>query len=432
MVFLVKTRKIWKDHNMLRDTASLAAIMPLVLAGSTFASSATFTPLGHLPGSQFSQATGISDDGQFVGGHSESPEGFAPIIWDGTTPQLLTLPPGFQDGGAYLNALSGDGQTAVAIGLSMDGFRGIRWDASGTPHILQTGFGTFSSFNAINYDGTATAGFTNQNFMSMESDAVIWTSTGGEQILGDVPGDPHEGSFTAVNDAGTLFGGFGGDGVRRPITWDAVNGFQILPDSAGEPAEGLVIEMSSNGQFIVGALGNQMNLTPAFWADGGNAQAIDLWPGYQVGESTDVVDDGSIVVGNWRLTPFSDEFGSLAFIWDSVNGARPLQEVLEDEYNVDLGGWTLNQVSAISPDGRALAGTGVNPQGNLEAYKVLLPDVATPLGDLNGDGVVDVSDLLLLLAAWGPCPPEESCDADLNNDGSVDVSDLLLLLGNWG
>jgi spore coat protein A len=53
-----------------------------------------------------------------------------------------------------------------------------------------------------------------------------------------------------------------------------------------------------------------------------------------------------------------------------------------------------------------------------------------PLGDLNGDGVVDVSDLLILLGAWGPCG--HHCPADLNGDGAVDVSDLLILLGNWG
>lgn len=51
------------------------------------------------------------------------------------------------------------------------------------------------------------------------------------------------------------------------------------------------------------------------------------------------------------------------------------------------------------------------------------------LGDLNDDGSVDVSDMLLLLNQWGVC---ESCVADLNADGSVDVSDLLLLFGMWG
>jgi len=54
------------------------------------------------------------------------------------------------------------------------------------------------------------------------------------------------------------------------------------------------------------------------------------------------------------------------------------------------------------------------------------------VGDLNGDGVVDVSDLLILLANWGPCPRSAACPADLNGDSVVDVSDLLLLLANWG
>jgi hypothetical protein len=56
------------------------------------------------------------------------------------------------------------------------------------------------------------------------------------------------------------------------------------------------------------------------------------------------------------------------------------------------------------------------------------------LGDLNGDNVVDVFDLLLLLGAWGECadPPPGECPADLNGDGWVDVFDLLALLGNWG
>jgi hypothetical protein len=49
--------------------------------------------------------------------------------------------------------------------------------------------------------------------------------------------------------------------------------------------------------------------------------------------------------------------------------------------------------------------------------------------DLDGSGTVDVSDLLLLLAHWGPC---DDCDADLTDDGYVDVEDLLELLAAWG
>ena len=50
-------------------------------------------------------------------------------------------------------------------------------------------------------------------------------------------------------------------------------------------------------------------------------------------------------------------------------------------------------------------------------------------GDVNGDGLVDVSDLLAVMDAWGPC---NGCSADLNGDGIVDVVDLLEVVGNWG
>jgi len=53
-------------------------------------------------------------------------------------------------------------------------------------------------------------------------------------------------------------------------------------------------------------------------------------------------------------------------------------------------------------------------------------------GDLDGDGDVDVLDLLALLSDWGPCPPPpQDCPADLDANGTVDVLDLLILLGNW-
>ncbi|HRP64029.1 MAG TPA: hypothetical protein PK400_12085, partial [Phycisphaerales bacterium] len=52
--------------------------------------------------------------------------------------------------------------------------------------------------------------------------------------------------------------------------------------------------------------------------------------------------------------------------------------------------------------------------------------------DITGNKIVDVSDLLVLLGAWGMCPDPSQCPADLNGDGVVNVSDLLVLLGNWG
>jgi plastocyanin len=50
------------------------------------------------------------------------------------------------------------------------------------------------------------------------------------------------------------------------------------------------------------------------------------------------------------------------------------------------------------------------------------------IGDLDGDDVVGVTDLLEILAAWG----DGGGPADIDNSGFVDVADLLLLLAAWG
>ncbi len=50
--------------------------------------------------------------------------------------------------------------------------------------------------------------------------------------------------------------------------------------------------------------------------------------------------------------------------------------------------------------------------------------------DLNGDGWVDLLDLLELVHSFGPC--EEECPQDFDEDGFVGVSDLLALIANLG
>jgi len=49
--------------------------------------------------------------------------------------------------------------------------------------------------------------------------------------------------------------------------------------------------------------------------------------------------------------------------------------------------------------------------------------------DFDGDGEVATTDLLQLLAAWGPCA---GCAEDLDGDGMVGTTDLLQLLAAWG
>ncbi len=83
--------------------------------------------------------------------------------------------------------------------------------------------------------------------------------------------------------------------------------------------------------------------------------------------------------------------------------------------------------NSIPDDCDIAAGTSADDDGNG------VPDECDVQADIDGNGMVGVSDLLILLLGWGPCPaPPAGCPADLNGDGIVGVNDLLRVLGSWG
>ena len=91
-------------------------------------------------------------------------------------------------------------------------------------------------------------------------------------------------------------------------------------------------------------------------------------------------------------------------------------------------GWYLSGGSAGLPPPtgfRFFAGSSI--AGNTMAFDNLVIEPGCP-EDVNGDGTVDVLDLLAVIAAWGnPGGPE-----DVNGDGVVDVLDLLAVISAWG
>ncbi len=66
---------------------------------------------------------------------------------------------------------------------------------------------------------------------------------------------------------------------------------------------------------------------------------------------------------------------------------------------------------------------------DMDATQITL--IVQAIGDVTGDGIIDVLDLLELLAAWGDCPSQGDCPADVDGNGVVDVLDLLIVLGAW-
>jgi hypothetical protein len=55
------------------------------------------------------------------------------------------------------------------------------------------------------------------------------------------------------------------------------------------------------------------------------------------------------------------------------------------------------------------------------------------LGDINGDGIVNITDVGLMVLAWGARPGSSNWNelCDLNNDGVIDVRDAGMLAQNW-
>lgn len=80
------------------------------------------------------------------------------------------------------------------------------------------------------------------------------------------------------------------------------------------------------------------------------------------------------------------------------------------------------------PDGGVLFAMETADYGTGTSHAFCLESGVDCLADLDGNGFVDVADLLLLLADFG-C--QTSCTADIDNDGQVGVTDVLALLGEF-
>jgi agmatine/peptidylarginine deiminase len=106
--------------------------------------------------------------------------------------------------------------------------------------------------------------------------------------------------------------------------------------------------------------------------------------------------------------------------WDTVETATAddgLHYVVAPDVSTSNG---LIRVLARDVDGNV----GGDVSGEFEIVGTAVP------GDVDGDGVVNVNDVLLIVSNWGPC--DGLCPADLDGDGHVGVNDVLLVLGYYG
>jgi len=184
-----------------------------------------------------------------------------------------------------------------------------------------------------------------------------------------------------------------------------------------------------------------------------------VWRGAQAGGAVNGSDSYlhvyDIAGGIWSVTPTLQDFGVIpgfrsgAFdIWGVTLASDPDEPRLfvqggegnRQIYIFDVasqvwtvapmavydGGWG-DGLEYVTSDRRLYQIDGRNAQGAPQGTAVFIPSA----GDIDGNGVINVTDLLTLLGEWGPCG-ESCCPADLDENGLVNVADLLMLLGNWG
>lgn len=94
------------------------------------------------------------------------------------------------------------------------------------------------------------------------------------------------------------------------------------------------------------------------------------------------------------------------------------------------GPWSLGGTIGQSDAGAPMTGGGWELTGGF------WPGASPPLppcpGDVDGNFVVDLTDLSTLLAHFGTPSGATLADGDLDGDGDVDLSDLAALLGQFG
>ena len=194
------------------------------------------------------------------------------------------------------------------------------------------------------------------------------------------------------------------------VDWTVDFGLNVLPIAG---ADGVVY----SGNFLgsVSAIGPEGQI---LW----NSPSVDLL------RTTAVSDEQRIFL--YAVAGFGtpNKLGAI-----NIDSGQPLWEVPYET----IGGHnelSFSNEAAFSPDGSVAyfttRFTSNGAPGRLWAVRIAeTPGIP---GDLDDDGQVGVSDLLILLANWGPCPPKGDCIGDLNGDDSVGVADLLILLANWG
>lgn len=357
---------------------ALFVVCALVLCGSTAAGSEPqFMGLGYLPGGSIqSEAYGISGDGSTIVGRSDSTSGSEAFYWREST-GLVSLGRGAAIGASY------DGSVIVGEAYTDTGDQYFRWtDATGRVFLGPTAGGYEGD---VSGDGSVVV-YSERTSTYPHYEAVAWTEGTGIVKLGTLPGGDSSRAEAVSGDGSVVVGISTSAFGLEAFHWTQAEGMLGLGDLQTNPefiiSEGMGV--SSDGTYIVGGARADSSASEPFrWDSVTGMQSLcpEGIGGFRT--AGDVSADGAIVVG----PPRRASGGARAFIWDEISGCRLLKDVLENDFGLDLGDWTLVAATAISDDGQVVAGYGNNPSGSSEAWMAVIPVPEPAAGILGISGL---------------------------------------------
>jgi hypothetical protein len=161
----------------------------------------------------------------------------------------------------------------------------------------------------------------------------------------------------------------------------------------------------------------------AFKAAGAlNTGETVTFDGCTVSNNTAGVEGGAVeYYENVELHP-----GTLRIVNSTITGNRSGTGVLAGAGGLMITG---RMQSVVIDSGTTLCGN--LPRNVKGAFFIAgSPTICDCLADLNGDGAVGSSDLVLLMNSWESAEPSGA--GDVNHDGQADGADLSILLSSWG
>jgi hypothetical protein len=161
-----------------------------------------------------------------------------------------------------------------------------------------------------------------------------------------------------------------------------------------------------------------------FWLYGTGYIGADMWPQAQWFRAVLRVDnpDSAALFINGVKVLDDDQLSAPDSLWGATSG---LKSWLLSDNGPDYDVGFVRCANAALVDG-LMTDTEITELAGPNAEGIFVDQEC--IGDINGDGYVNINDLLILIGSWGSANPA----ADFNFDGIVDIEDLLIFIAAFG